>query len=93
MYGSSIKLDASTSAIQDLKVEDVDFALYSLCAAILYNCRHCIKQYTDSLLKYGLGIESISKVAKLAAVLKSAADALEIESVRSYDFIVREENF
>ncbi len=90
---SKIKLDASNSAIQDLKVEEVDFAFYSLAAAILYSCPHCIQEYSNILLKYGFSSESIAKVAKLVSVLRSAAIALEIESVRSYDFIVREENF
>jgi len=79
--------------VNDVKVPEMDFAVYCLTAAILLCCNACSNYYTDFLIQRGVPIESLDKIVCFISFLRAAAAALEIESMRSYDFILREESF
>lgn len=77
----------------NVNVPETDFAIYCLTAAALLGCSLCANHYTKFLINKDIPIESLDKLMCFIAFLKAAAAALEIDSMRSYDFILREESF
>ena len=71
-------------------VPSKELDLYCLAVSILHSCHHCTMVHTKKLIESGMSKESIRDVARIAAVLKAAMTALEIERMRSYDFVVRD---
>ncbi len=69
-----------------------DFNMYCLAVSVLSGCKYCMKFYTDKLRTAGLQDDVILEILRVASVLRAAAHALEIESMRSYDFIARDSN-
>lgn len=99
---AGIKQDASIDSLSKsmsfavpgmLKVDDVDFMMYSLVASILHRSKVSIVYCINALKNQGVSEECLNFIAKLAATLCSVYEALEIETLRSYDFITREANF
>ena len=76
-----------------IKVDKVDYMMYCLVASILFRCKTSIKHYTDELRKEKISQECLDFLAKLTATLCSVYETLEIETLRSYDFITRESSF
>lgn len=81
--------DSKLNLIRDHNVETVDFELYSLAISILINCNDCIQYHVDKLQNLGISDEGINNLGKIVAALRGAKAAIEIESIRSYDFIAR----
>ncbi len=71
-------------------VDPMDFELYCLAVSILNGCKYCVDVHTKKLIKRGFEILSISYIARIVSVLRATRDSLEIERMRSYDFIARE---
>ncbi|MDZ5761922.1 Alkylhydroperoxidase family protein [Candidatus Cyrtobacter comes] len=74
------------------KVEKSDFYMCCLAASMLSACKYCMKFYTDELIKMGIQQDVIVEIVRVIAVLKAAAHALELEGMRSYDFVARDSN-
>jgi alkyl hydroperoxide reductase subunit D len=74
-------------------IDEKDFAMYCLAASIVNNCEYCVNIHTNKLLEMGCSFEMIRDIGRIVSVIKAAGDVLEIERMRSYDFIVREESF
>ena len=83
----------SFAMADSINVEDVDIHLYYLTAATLLRCDKSVAFCIERLNTLGLGDEEINFVVKLAATLDAAEQALDIETLRSYDFITRESSF
>ena len=64
--------------------------LYCLGVSILNGCEYCTIVHTKKVVNAGLTKEAVRDVARIAAVLQAAVNALEIERMRSYDFVVRD---
>lgn len=71
----------------------VDFELYCLVVSIFLKCKYSTDLHSRTLIDLGVSREAINNVAKIAAVLRAAKAALEIENIRSYEFIARGPNF
>ena len=80
------------NSIVNTEITKQDMDLYSLGVSILNGCRNCILSHAKKLLAAGFTKEAIRDVARVTAVLQSAVNALEIERMRSYDFVVRDAN-
>ena len=68
------------------------FLIFCLTASIISGCEHSISIYTKKLKKHDLNDDAISFIAEITAALKAISDVLEIERMRSYDFLIRDES-
>lgn len=66
--------------IADHGIEKVDFEIFSLAVSIINGCGMCIDAHANQLLKHGLSKMQIQMVAKIAAILNSAASVLVIQN-------------
>ena len=64
--------------------------LYCLGVSILNGCEYCTVVHTKRVVNAGFAKEAVRDVARIASVLQAAVNALEIERMRSYDFVVRD---
>jgi len=56
----------------------VDFELFCLAVSAINNCEACVKAHEDAVLKGGLTEDHVQDAVRIAAVVQSAAVALEI---------------
>lgn len=82
---SSFKMDSYL----DPAISKTDYELYCFATSVLINCSYCLDHHISKLYSLGVSKSAINNVSKMVAVLRGAKKALEIESIRSYDFIVR----
>jgi alkyl hydroperoxide reductase subunit D len=61
-------------------IEKIDFEIFALAVSIINGCGMCIDAHANQLLKHGLSKSQIQMVAKIAAVVNSAAQVLVIEN-------------
>ena len=66
------------------------FEMACLALSILNKCRYCIKVHQHKLIKKGVDKKTFMEIARMVAVLSAAVVAMDIEKLRSYDFVVRE---
>jgi alkyl hydroperoxide reductase subunit D len=66
------------------------FEMSCLAMSILNKCKYCIGVHQKKLLKRNVNKTSFMEIARIASVLSAAAVAMDIEKLRSYDFVVRE---
>lgn len=76
----------------NVNVPEADFAIYCLTASVLLGCSLCTSHYIKFLTNKGIPMESLDKLMCFVCFLKAAAAALEIDSMRSYEFSLRGEN-
>jgi alkyl hydroperoxide reductase subunit D len=69
--------------ILDHGIEKIDFEIFSLAASIVNGCGMCIDAHANQLLKHGLSKSQVQMVAKIAAVINSAAQILVIENLNN----------
>ncbi len=81
------------STFTDSSILKVDFELYCLTISLFLKCKYCTDQHIESLLSQGISRIAIHNVARIASVLRAAKAALEIENIRSYEFIARGSTF
>jgi alkyl hydroperoxide reductase subunit D len=74
-------------------IDFIDFEIYCLGVSILNNCPTCIQSYHQVLLDKGFPLEGINNIAKVVSILKAVSDIMDIESIRYYDFMLRDTNF
>lgn len=72
------------------KVTDLDFAIYCFASASLRDAREASLYYAKILKNQLLSNEDIKAISSLIASLSAAAEAFNIESVRSYEFVARQ---
>lgn len=83
----------SLDSLATYNINEKDFTIYCLVASIINNCEFCINAHVGKLRKKGCSSEMICDIGRVVSVIKATADVLDIERMRSYNFIVREENF
>ncbi len=59
-------------------IDKIDFEVFSLAASIINGCGMCIDAHASQLTKHGLTKTQIQMVAKIAAIVNSAAQVLLI---------------
>jgi alkyl hydroperoxide reductase subunit D len=67
--------------ILDHGIEKVDFEIYSLAVSIINGCGMCIDAHANQITKHGLSKSQVQMVAKIAAVVNSAAQVLTIQNI------------
>ncbi|MDJ1257132.1 MAG: carboxymuconolactone decarboxylase family protein [Candidatus Midichloria sp.] len=77
-------------SLSSTEVPKEEMDLYCLGVSILNACKHCIAVHSKRVLAAGLSKDAIRDIVKIASVLQAAVNALEIERMRSYDFVVRD---
>ena len=90
-----IRKMASLLSLENLSNHNIDakdFSMYCLAVAIINGCEYCMNVRIKKLKDSGCSPEVIRDIGRIVSVLKAAGDVLEIERMRSYEFIVREEN-
>ena len=73
-------------------INQTEFDMYCLAVSILHGCNYCCNVHSRKLRAKGVTDGMIGDIARIVSVLKAARDTLDIERMRSYDFIVREES-
>ncbi len=90
--------DAEIKAMQtDLQMEVlhnpgiplVDFEVLCLAVSILRGCKTCVQIHIKKLQKRGFNKVAIRNIGRVVSVFCAVAEALEIETLRSYDFAAR----
>ena len=66
--------------IADHGIEKIDFEIFSLAASIINGCGMGIDAHANQLIKHGISKSQIQMVAKIAAIVNSAAQVLIIEN-------------
>lgn len=66
--------------IADHGIEKIDFEIFSLAVSIINGCGMCIDAHANQLLKHGITKSQVQMVAKIAAVINSAAQVLVIQN-------------
>jgi alkyl hydroperoxide reductase subunit D len=66
--------------ISDHGIEKIDFEIFSLAASIINGCGMCIDAHANQLIKHGISKSQIQMVAKITAIVNSAAQVLIIEN-------------
>lgn len=66
--------------IADHGIEKIDFEIFSLAASIINGCGMCIDAHANQLIKHGISKSQIQMVAKITAIVNSAAQVLIIEN-------------
>ncbi len=61
-------------------IEKVDFEIFSLAVSIINGCGMCIDAHANQLLKHELTKSQVQMVAKIAAVINSAAQVFLIQN-------------
>lgn len=77
--------------LSNINIDKIMLMMGLLGVSITNNCVYCIDFYTEKLLARGLPQTNIITIIKMASVLRALSDALEIESLRNYEFISRGE--
>jgi len=81
------------SSLTEHGIDKVDFEINLLAASIINKCEYCIDFHTKRILKKGISTRAIVDLAKVTAVLQASADVLQMQNLRSYDFMASESNF
>ena len=82
-----------SSSLTEHGLDHVDFEIFLLIASIINKCEYCVDYHTTRLQKKGISNIALIELAKVASVLKASADVLQMENLRSYDFMASESNF
>lgn len=62
-------------------IDKIDFEIFSLSVSIINGCGMCIDAHANQLLKSELTKNHVQVVAKIAAIINSAAQVLTIENI------------
>jgi alkyl hydroperoxide reductase subunit D len=76
--------------IQNPGIDIKLFEMACLAVSILNKCKYCIGVHQKKLLKKNVRKEVFMEIARIVSVLSAAVVAMDIEKLRSYDFVVRE---
>ncbi len=61
-------------------IDKIDFEIFALAASIINGCGMCIDAHANQLTKHGVTKSQVQMVAKIAAVVNSAAQVLIIQN-------------
>lgn len=80
----------SMSALHNVEIDMRLFEMSCFAVSILNKCKYCIQAHQKKLSKRNVSHDAFLEVARVVSVLSAAVVAMDIEKLRSYDFIVRE---
>lgn len=83
---SGLDMKSLTAVEVDMKL----FEMSCLAVSILNKCKYCISVHQKKLIKKNVSKNSFLEIARIVSVLSAASAAMDIEKLRSYDFVVRE---
>ena len=66
------------------------FEMICLALSILNKCKYCVNVHQHKLLKKNVKKSTFMEIGRIVAVLSATVVAIDIENLRSYDFVVRE---
>ncbi len=66
--------------IKNHEIDKNDFEIFALAASVMNGCGMCIDAHANQLVKHGITKSQVQMVAKIAAVVNSAAQLLVIEN-------------
>lgn len=78
--------------LQNPPIDQVNFEIYALAVSVANGCAYCCNVHIKKLKTKGLEDVAIRNVIKIVSIIKATAQTLEIESIRFYDFIVRDQS-
>lgn len=81
------------SSLMDHGIDKVDFEMNLLAASIIYKCGYCVDFHTKRIIDKGIDPKAVTDLAKVAAVLQASSHVLQMQNLRSYDFMASESNF
>lgn len=90
---SNMPIGLHMSVLRDPGIDKLDYEMYLLSVSIINNCKYCTIFHKNILIKKGVQKPAIRSIARIAAVLKGVAAVLETEGLRTYEFVLRGENF
>lgn len=85
-FESNLEMTIVQNPGTDIKL----FEMACLAISILNKCKYCIGIHQKKLLKKSVSKQIFIEIARVVSVLSAAAVAMDIEKLRSYDFVVRE---
>ncbi len=86
------EINLAEKALSHANIDKITLTMCLLAVSTLNNSQVDAQQFTNELLKRSVPVDTILTVIKIASVLKSVAEVLEIEAIRSYEFVPRGEN-
>lgn len=78
------------SMLQNIDVNMKLFEMSCLAVSILNKCKYCINIHQKKLSKKNVNANAFLEIARIVSTLSAAVTAMNIEKLRSYDFVVRE---
>lgn len=88
----SLPSDMFMNVLSSPPIDQLNFEIYMLATSIVNNCKYCCTVHSNKLLKKGLEPLALRNIARIVAIVSAVADIIEIERIRSYDFLLREQN-
>jgi AhpD family alkylhydroperoxidase len=79
-------INLDEKALSNTNMDKITLMMAILAVSMANNCHKCIYYYTDKLVARGVSLQSITSIARIMAVLSTTANALEIDSLRAYDY-------
>ena len=86
------KIDLAIEAMESINIDRAEFELALIGVSILNRCSNCANYYAKKIVKRGFSEDAVLAVAKIVSVLKATSQVLEMEHIRSYEFVARGEN-
>lgn len=87
-----ISEDLSLDNLEKHGIDQNEFNMYCLAAATVNKSPECIQRYSQNLLKGDISLKAITKITSIVSVLCAISTVLEINRLRSFEFLSREEN-
>lgn len=84
--------DLYMTVISSPPIDQVNFEIYMLATSIVNGCKYCCSVHSKKLMKKGVEAIALRNIAKIVAIVAGVSDIMEIERIRNYDFLLREQN-
>ena len=84
--------DLSLDNLEKHGIDQNEFDMYCLAAAIVNKSPECIEKYSKLLLEAKMTYQAITNIASIVSILCAVTTVLEINRLRSFEFLSREEN-
>ena len=89
---NQVTSDLSLDNLEKHGIDQNEFDMYCLAAAIVNKSPECIEKYSKLLLEAKMTYQAITNIASIVSILCAVTTVLEINRLRSFEFLSREEN-
>lgn len=83
---SKSKIELHEQAISGANTDKILLMMCILAVSMMNNCNMCKKFYTDKLLRRDVQAAAVVSIARIMSVLSAVSEAIEIDSLRTYDY-------